>query len=270
MGNTSSATLRVKDAKAAQVAFDLRQEHVVIKYHLATVQGRFELPLGLGEKVVTIPDVAALARNGSLEVTTYPVDLEDRNRLSSSKDIAAIESSASLVKGAPVSVRDVVWEGEWVHAGRMDTDLGSVLVLSRVRKEIQTWVQFDLDRKNWIGRKRSWIIGRAKGALQVAVRARFETEGDRSFFGKLFRRAASSVRSILQLFTGRFRPGAPRRNLPSTGAGAGAPELTSKVQPLGPQQHLEGRLGPPAQTTAVKEQGGRKAAKKEEEPCKTM
>lgn len=274
MGNTSSATLRIREGKAAQVVFDLRQERVTIPYQLATaVKGRFELPLKLGEKTVLLSDAAALARSGALEVTTFPIDLEERDRLSSSKDIAAIEGDARLAKGAPVSVRDVVQEGEWVHAGRMDSDLGSLIVLSRVQKEIRTWIQIDLDRKNWIGRKRSWVIGRAQGTLQVAVRARFETEGDRTFFGKLLRRAVSSVRSILQLLTGRYRTGVPRKDLPSSGVGVGAAVpamITSQVQSGASERQIAGMPPPTKQASIAKVQGGTKGAKKEEEPCKTM
>jgi len=162
MGNTSSATLRPPDGNGvAHVASDLRQERVDIPYQLATGKGRFEIPLKLGEKVVALPDAAELARSGALEVTTFPIDLEENRVLSEGHRRTRRQCGVGRGGGGVGAGGGM---GGRVGA-RGPNGLGPRLLthpLTSPQGVPGRGFSLILDRKNWIGRKRSWVIGQRR------------------------------------------------------------------------------------------------------------
>eukprot|EP00271_Cylindrocystis_brebissonii_P011792 TRINITY_DN29747_c0_g1_i1.p1 TRINITY_DN29747_c0_g1~~TRINITY_DN29747_c0_g1_i1.p1 ORF type:complete len:203 (-),score=34.92 TRINITY_DN29747_c0_g1_i1:1609-2217(-) len=175
MGNSVSyrAECVVNEGK---VRFDLSNMHLALPSISRNPTENFLLSFGLAQKTVLVGDFIAFAQSEKPIMARVPVLVEKKKKPKGGRELRK-EIVERLAAG--MSEELVLEDSEWQIAKRVSTDLGTILVETRVVVDVMGSLKSEKIEGGWFQRKGIVLVGRAEGSLGLHVRARFETHHDR-------------------------------------------------------------------------------------------
>eukprot|EP00271_Cylindrocystis_brebissonii_P010729 TRINITY_DN2704_c0_g1_i1.p1 TRINITY_DN2704_c0_g1~~TRINITY_DN2704_c0_g1_i1.p1 ORF type:complete len:223 (-),score=24.54 TRINITY_DN2704_c0_g1_i1:134-802(-) len=175
MGNSFSYRA-VCSPRRGEVMFDLTKLNATLSFEAGNAKGAFFLPFNLGHQTVPVGDLLALARQDVPVMARVIVGVERKKRLEGADSLGP-KNVERLAEGIsqPLMIKD----SEWRICTRVDTDIGMIVVETRIVADVMGVTKLEMTPGGWLTRAGANIVGRAEGNVELYVRVRFEMQCDR-------------------------------------------------------------------------------------------
>lgn len=173
MGNTPSWSAQCYPDRR-EVSFDLSRFQSYLPYEIDGLRGTFHLPFNLGHRTLQLEDFIALARQDVPALARVEVDVERKRKIYNEISQKNVDR---LVVGMSQPIMKC--DSEWRRTQRLDTDLGLIIVETRIVGDVAGILKMEMQPSGWLQRGGAHLVGKAEGSVEIYVRARFEMEKDR-------------------------------------------------------------------------------------------